>query len=68
MTGFGQPGVTLFVQTFGDLVNFHPHIHVLAADGVFTPKGTFRVFRPLPKVALMQTFRGAVIVSIEEGG
>jgi len=52
------------VQTFGDLVNFHPHIHVLAADGVFTPKGTFRVLAPLPKAELMQTFREAVIASL----
>ena len=26
----GRPGLVLFVQTFGDLVNFNPHIHVLA--------------------------------------
>lgn len=30
-----RPGLILFVRTFGDLVTFHPHIHVLAADGVF---------------------------------
>lgn len=27
----GRPGLILFVQTFGDLVTFNPHIHVLAS-------------------------------------
>ena len=33
----GREGLILFVQTFGDLVTFNPHIHVLAADGA-TPE------------------------------
>ena len=28
-----RPGLILFVQTFGDLAKFNPHVHVLAADG-----------------------------------
>ncbi len=31
-----RPGLILFVQTFGDLVNFNPHIHLLAADGILS--------------------------------
>lgn len=31
----GRLGLILFVQTFADLLTFNPHIHVLAADGVF---------------------------------
>lgn len=27
-----KPACIEFVQTFGDLVNFHPHVHVLAAE------------------------------------
>jgi hypothetical protein len=30
-----RPGFILFVQTFGDLVNFNSHVHALVADGVF---------------------------------
>ena len=37
----GKPGLILFVQTFGDLVNFNPHVHVLAADGPFLLDGRF---------------------------
>jgi len=29
---YGQPGFILFVQTFGGLVTFHPHIHALVTD------------------------------------
>ncbi len=28
----GKPALIVFVQTFGDLVNFNPHLHVLAAE------------------------------------
>ncbi len=31
-----------FVQTAGELLNFHPHVHVLVSDGGFLPDGTFR--------------------------
>ena len=27
------------VHTFGDYLIFHPHLHVLAANGLFTPDG-----------------------------
>ena len=36
------PGAIGFVQTAGELLNFHPHIHVLVTDGGFRPDGTFR--------------------------
>ena len=42
----GQPAFILYVQTFGNLVTFNPHIHALVADGVFLPSGT-RMQRPL---------------------
>ncbi len=42
----GRPGFILFVQTFGDLVNFIPHIHALVTDGVFKNNGVFRVMPP----------------------
>jgi hypothetical protein len=30
------------IQTYGDLVNFHPHLHALVTDGTFTPTGMSR--------------------------
>jgi hypothetical protein len=47
-----RPAFIEFVQTFGDLVNFHLHVHVLAADGVFRTDGTFLPLPPLPETLL----------------
>ena len=56
-----RPGMILFVQTFGDLVNFNPHIHVLAADGVFAAGGGFTVLPPIPRKVLEPWFRAEVL-------
>ncbi len=64
LSGKGKPGFIPFVQTFDYLINFHLHIHVLAADGVFSPNCIFRVLPSLPKVQLMQAFREAVIAAL----
>jgi hypothetical protein len=56
-----QPGFILFVQTFGDLVTFHPHIHALVTDGVFDSDGVFRVLPPIPTELLEQQLRRAVV-------
>jgi len=53
--------VILFVQTFGDLANFNPHVHVLAADGAFLPDGTFVALPPVPEGLLLEGFRRAVL-------
>ena len=39
-----QLGVVAVVQTFGDRLNFHPHVHALVAEGVFQEG----VFTPCP--------------------
>ena len=36
------PDAVEFGQTAGELLNFHPHVHVLVTDGGFTPDETFR--------------------------
>jgi hypothetical protein len=36
-----QPGMIAGIQTFGELIHFHPHIHSIATDGCFTRDGTF---------------------------
>ncbi len=35
------PGMIAGIQTFGELLHFHPHIHALVTDGGFTPDGAF---------------------------
>ena len=61
MEPHGQPAFVLYVQTFGDLVTFNPHIHALVADGVFLSSGTFRVLPPLPETALCAALRHKVL-------
>jgi hypothetical protein len=37
-----SPGAVGFVQIAGELLNFHPHVHLLVTDGGFLPDGSFR--------------------------
>ena len=57
----GRPGLVLFVQTFGDLVNFHPHVHVLAADGAFRADSAFVELPAVPEELLSAAFRSEVL-------
>ena len=36
-----MPGIVVVIQTFGDRINFHPHIHVLVTEGGTAPDGVF---------------------------
>ena len=36
-----MPAATQIVQTYGNLLNTNPHIHCIAADGLFKANGTF---------------------------
>jgi hypothetical protein len=56
-----RPGLILFVQTFGDPANFNPHLHVLAADGVFGAEGSFIALPAVPEALLAEGFRRAVL-------
>jgi hypothetical protein len=44
-----EPGLVVCVHSFGNLLNFHPHLHVMVTDGGFTPDGAFH---PLPTMSL----------------
>jgi hypothetical protein len=37
----GVPAMVGAVQTFGDLVHWHSHIHAVVAEGVYTDNGRF---------------------------
>ena len=36
-----MPGVVVVIQTFGNRINFHPHIHVLITEGGTAPDDIF---------------------------
>ena len=38
------PGVVVSIQTFGDFINFNPHLHIVATtDGCFYNDGEFMI-------------------------
>lgn len=37
------PGAVIAIQSFGDFLGFHPHLHILISDGCFYKNGMFFV-------------------------
>ena len=56
------------MRTFGDLANFNPHLHVLAADGVFGAEGAFIALPPVPEALLTEGFRQEVLAFLMKEG
>lgn len=57
----GQPGIVACVQTFGDYLNWHPHLHLLVTARVFRADRSF-THAPLGDwKALVELWRHAVI-------
>ena len=64
----GLPGIVMAIHTFGEYLDFHPHLHALVADGLFTRDGRFHV---LPEVSLKpveEMFRARVITFLAQKG
>ena len=55
------PGIIIAIQTYGDLVNFHPHLHALVTDGAFGPTGWFVAFPKIDLYPLELLFRHRVL-------
>ncbi len=53
----GKLGAIAAVHTFGDYLIFHPHLHVLAADGLFTPDGRFHCMPAEDLAPAIELFR-----------
>jgi hypothetical protein len=51
------PGVVVSIQTFGELVNFHPHLRCLVTDGCFMVNGWFHVLPEIDVKKLKSLFR-----------
>jgi hypothetical protein len=55
------PGAVGFIQTAGELLNFHPHVHLLVTDGVFDRGGAFERFTYFDTDLMEQLFRAEVL-------
>ena len=54
------PGMVAGIQTFGQLIHYHPHIHAVVTDGAFTPDGTFVCLPKLDKQLLLAAWQTKV--------
>ena len=41
----GVTAIVMAIHTFGEYLDFHPHLHALVADGLFDREGKFHVMR-----------------------
>ena len=48
------------IQTHGELLHWHPHIHVLITCGAFTPEGDFLEFPEFDMERLLVAWQDAV--------
>jgi hypothetical protein len=59
-----RPGVIASIQTFGSFANFHPHLHCLVTEGVFTAAGEFLPLETIDTSAVEELFRRLLLVRL----
>jgi hypothetical protein len=65
----GVPGVVMTIHTFGDYMEkFHPHLHALVSDGLFTNTGVFYVMPKVDLEPLEEIFRAKVLKMLKAEG
>ena len=57
----GIPGIVMTIHTFGEYLDFHPHLHMLLADGLFVRSGLFYLLPDVSLKPLEELFRARVI-------
>ena len=62
------PGVIVAVQTFGDRINFHPHLHLLVTEGGVDGAGIFRRIARLDDGRLAELFGREVLKLLVDRG
>jgi hypothetical protein len=63
-----RPGALFVVHTAGALLDFHPHLHALVTDGVFTHDGRFYLLPPGALRPLAELFRFRVLGELRARG
>ena len=63
-----EPGGVGFVQTAGELLGWHPHVHLLVTDGGFLADGSFRHLLWVDGEALERLWRAEVLRLLVERG
>ena len=63
-----KPAAVIAVQTFGDFLNFNPHLHIIAADGCFNSDGNFITGQIPNSNDLEKAFRYEVLKMLKKEG
>jgi hypothetical protein len=62
------PGIVCAIQTFGDFLNFNPHLHIIATDGCFNENNKFMVGLSPKAEDLIPAFKQAIFkLLLKEG-
>jgi hypothetical protein len=64
----GEVAAVAALHTFGDYLVFHPHLHLLAASGVFDGAGAFHLATPGGQSELAELFRHAILRRLVDAG
>lgn len=64
----GKPGFIMVVQTFGDFLLWHPHVHVIVTAGVFGRDGRFHLAPTGGWSELRELWRHAVLRRLNQAG
>ncbi|MFC1799748.1 transposase [Candidatus Eisenbacteria bacterium] len=62
-----MPGVVAVIQTFGNRLNFHPHLHMLVTEGGLTGAGSFLPIPVFDDAALTRIFAHEVLSLLVSG-
>ena len=63
------PAAICSIQTFGDMLRFNPHLHILCADGCFNGSGTFYAAAAnLDATSLEPLFRHKILSMLKRRG
>jgi hypothetical protein len=61
-----RPGIVVSIATAADMLQWHPHGHLLVSDGAFSEDGTFHPLETWNADALMRLFRERLLARLVE--
>ena len=61
-----RPGIVVSIATSGDLLQWHPHGHILVTDGAFSDDGAFHPLEIWDGDAVMKLFRERLLARLIE--
>jgi hypothetical protein len=64
----GIPGIVMTIHSYGEYLDWHPHLHILMADGLFVRSGLFYVLPQVSLKPLEELFRARVITFLVDKG